>query len=564
MAEDGVKIVITGEDKTQKMFDEVGKSLGNLKKSIEDVKKEQESYNNSALKNFSDIVKAVKDIGKAYLSIMAVAKTVNEITDALREGAQFERMSTAAQDLAHSYGQSMDDILEATRKASLGTVSDYDLMASANKALMLGVGQSAEDMAKLMEVAAVRGRAMGLSTTQAFNDIVTGIGRKSKLILDNLGIVLDLNTVYGDYADTLGKAADQLTENEKKQAMLNAVLDDTAAYLKTTGGLLEDNASKWEQLDAQTTNYFTALKMNLASSGGGIAGFFANIFGGATENVMMRTEIQDRMKFLNEEQTILAAQLLRGRSTNEELQQFLNNLDWSASMGGANQFATALTAVDEAAGAVAAELGNMNGMLSSSKEALLTAGIGAGQTEQALKTLQEELGLVGKSSGDAAKFNDIMAESLKQGTIDTAGWAASMAEFIGQVELGIGVTEALKGLLDSLPRSIRTRILVEVFGYEQIKGLTTLGITSEDYKPKAGGGPVTSAPYWVGEAGPELFVPSVNGRVLSNSDSKAALKGGGGASVVNVTINTPVNMADKAFVERELAPYILEAMRRVS
>jgi hypothetical protein len=52
--------------------------------------------------------------------------------------------------------------------------------------------------------------------------------------------------------------------------------------------------------------------------------------------------------------------------------------------------------------------------------------------------------------------------------------------------------------------------------------------------------------------------------VLSNSESKAALKGGGGASVVNVTINTPVNMADKAFVERELAPYILEAMRRVS
>ena len=36
----------------------------------------------------------------------------------------------------------------------------------------------------------VRGRAMGLSTTQAFGDIVTGIGRMSPLILDNLGICL--------------------------------------------------------------------------------------------------------------------------------------------------------------------------------------------------------------------------------------------------------------------------------------------------------------------------------------------------------------------------------------
>lgn len=556
MAEDGPKIVITAQDKTKAGFDSAKKGLEDLKKSTTAYGKEQETATAAG-------VKGMLQLGAAAAAVGSTIKIISELSEAAREAAQFERMSTAAQDLAHSYGQSMDDILEATRKASLGTVSDYDLMASANKALMLGVGQNAEDMAQLMEVAAVRGRAMGLSTTQAFNDIVTGIGRKSKLILDNLGIVLDLNDVYGDYAETLGKTSDQLTDNEQKQAMLNAVLDDTADYLKTTGGLLEDNASKWEQLDAQTQNYFTSLKMNIATSGAGIAGLFANMFGGASERMNLGVELQERMKFLNEEQSKQAAALLQGGSV-EQLQKFLDNLDWSASMGGANEFATALTAVDAAASAVSNELGNMNGMLSSSKDALLDAGIGAGQTEQALKTLQEELGLVGKSSGDAAKFNDIMAESLKQGTIDTAGWAASMAEFIGQVELGVGVTEALKGLLDSLPRSIRTRIMLEVFGYEQVKGLSTLGVTSADYKPEAAGGPVASAPYWVGETGPELFVPSVNGRVLSNSESKAALKGGSGASVVNVTINTPVNMADKAFVERELAPYILEAMRRVS
>ena len=556
MAEDGPKIVITAQDKTKAGFDSAKKGLEDLKKSTAAYGKEQETATAAG-------VKGMLQLGAAAAAVGSTIKIISELSEAAREAAQFERMSTAAQDLAHSYGQSMDDILEATRKASLGTVSDYDLMASANKALMLGVGQSADDMAKLMEVAAVRGRAMGLSTTQAFNDIVTGIGRKSKLILDNLGIVLDLNDVYGDYAETLGKTSDQLTDNEQKQAMLNAVLDDTADYLKTTGGLLEDNASKWEQLDAQTQNYFTALKMNISQSGAGIAGLFANMFGGATERMMLGVELQERIKFLNEEQSKQAAALLQGGSV-KQLQKFLDNLDWSASMGGANEFATSLNNVEEAASGVSNELGNMSEILSSSKDALLDAGIGAGQTEQALNMLNKELGLVGASSEDAAKFNDIMAESLKQGTIDTANWAASMAEFIGQVELGIGVTEALKGLLDSLPRSIRTRILLEVFGYEQVKGLSILGTTSADYVPKAAGGQVSPAPYWVGETGPELFVPSVNGRVLSNSESKAALKGGGGASVVNVTINTPVNMADKAFVERELAPYILEAMRRVS
>jgi hypothetical protein len=41
-------------------------------------------------------------------------------------------------------------------------------------------------------------------------------------------------------------------------------------------------------------------------------------------------------------------------------------------------------------------------------------------------------------------------------------------------------------------------------------------------------------PYLVGDGGgPEIFVPSQNGRVLSNSDSKDAL---GGGAPINVTV----------------------------
>lgn len=68
--------------------------------------------------------------------------------------------------------------------------------------------------------------------------------------------------------------------------------------------------------------------------------------------------------------------------------------------------------------------------------------------------------------------------------------------------------------------------------------------------------------YYVGEIGPELFFPSQDGRILSNSETKAALRSGrGGGETINVTINTPVNFADKAFVERELAPYIKSVMK---
>lgn len=68
--------------------------------------------------------------------------------------------------------------------------------------------------------------------------------------------------------------------------------------------------------------------------------------------------------------------------------------------------------------------------------------------------------------------------------------------------------------------------------------------------------------YYVGELGPEPFFPEQDGRIISNHEAKSALRSGrGGVETINVVINTPINMADKAFVERELAPYIDRAMR---
>jgi hypothetical protein len=96
--------------------------------------------------------------------------------------------------------------------------------------------------------------------------------------------------------------------------------------------------------------------------------------------------------------------------------------------------------------------------------------------------------------------------------------------------------------------------------------------TGEGGGNEAAGGPVyaaaglpihAAAGYWVGEVGPEPFFPAVDGRIISNSEAMRAIREGrsGGGAPVYVTINTPVNMADKAFVERELAPYITSALR---
>jgi hypothetical protein len=151
--------------------------------------------------------------------------------------------------LAAGVGQSSDEILDSLRATSDGTISDYDLMLSANRgAMMLGVADTAEEMSSLLDIARRRGQAMGLTTQQAFNDIVTGLGRGSALILDNLGIVIDLEEAYESYAAQMGKTANQLTDVEKKQAMVNRVMRETM----NTGA--EIVASPFERMDTALSN----------------------------------------------------------------------------------------------------------------------------------------------------------------------------------------------------------------------------------------------------------------------------------------------------------------------
>ena len=211
-------------------------------------------------------------------AVAGVSVAIKEVIEAAKEGAAFQRMEEASASLARSLDADMSDILEALREASLGMVSDFDLMQAASRAMMLGVSADSEQLAQLMEVAALRGRAMGISTTQAFNDIVTGIGRASPHILDNLGIVIDAEGKYQAYAEAVGKTAEELTKAEKTQALLNGVLESSKGLLEETGGLTLDNAGKWEQMSAAQKNYFDLVKSDIADATSWWAEYWAAVF----------------------------------------------------------------------------------------------------------------------------------------------------------------------------------------------------------------------------------------------------------------------------------------------
>ncbi len=218
--------------------------------------------------------------------VLAGAVQVGRMAFELGEaGGQTVRLRRSFETLARQAGQSADAMLDAMRQASRGAVSDAALIASANKAMLLGVARTGEQLAQLLEVASVRGRAMGLSTQEAFEDIVTGIGRISPPILDNLGIVTDGQRVFDRYAYSIGKAADQLSDAEEKQALLNAVLEDSADLLAQQRAQGDDLASSFERMDAAISNAKQALRELFAPAVAVVAENIAEAASAATDAI---------------------------------------------------------------------------------------------------------------------------------------------------------------------------------------------------------------------------------------------------------------------------------------
>lgn len=254
------------------------------------------------------------------LGVTMIARTAWSMAEA---GAKAMEL----RDAFHQVVPAADDMLAALKQASGGTIAETSLMLGANKAAMLGLGSDAEKMGQLMEVARFRARAMGLDTTQAFSDIVTGLGRMSPLILDNLGLVFDSEVEFANYAESIGKAAKELTEAEKKQALFTATLRVGQEQIQKAGGIVDSAADDFRRLATATDDAKSALGQLLAmtltgplAEGGGwvgqLAGWLEKIAGrgAATANLEQHIrQLHEAGRLTTEQFDTAAAALLRWR-----------------------------------------------------------------------------------------------------------------------------------------------------------------------------------------------------------------------------------------------------------
>ena len=190
------------------------------------------------VRRFQRGLSATKKIAKATAAgVSAVTASVVALGVAIGKTAERGNRILAVRAAFQRVGGDIEQL----RAATGGLISDFDLMVGMNSAIALGSARNTEEFGRLARVAQNLGRALGIDAQFALESLNTGISRQSKLYLDNLGIILDVDAANAAYAASLGKSVDALSESERKLAFRNAALQQAEALVNRLG-VAEDNA----------------------------------------------------------------------------------------------------------------------------------------------------------------------------------------------------------------------------------------------------------------------------------------------------------------------------------
>lgn len=213
----------------------------------DNVSKTMDNIDDNINKSFSKIRANIGKLGAGLTGLgVAGALGINNLTEVAKEsvgvGSAFNNM----------FGKQAQKTLETLQDATKGTVSKLDLMKAANQAMLLGIDPDA--LPEMFRGALSAAQATGQPVSKAIEDITTGIGRQSKLILDNLGIMVSTEAANEAYAKSIGKVTSELTDEEKKIAFTNATMDALRANSERIGEVTDNVAIKTERANAQWDN----------------------------------------------------------------------------------------------------------------------------------------------------------------------------------------------------------------------------------------------------------------------------------------------------------------------
>lgn len=178
---------------------------------------------------FYQAVGSINDLDGKTQALLASITALEAVfvKDSLASFAQYEDavygMATTVGNVGGTISQAMESIRETTAN---GLLSETDAARAINN--LTSYGYSVQEVTQLIQELAnvsMAHRNESISVSEQVEKLTEGIKRGSSQMLKANGLMTTASGAAAAYASSIGKTADELTDAERRQAMLNAVVD---------------------------------------------------------------------------------------------------------------------------------------------------------------------------------------------------------------------------------------------------------------------------------------------------------------------------------------------------
>ena len=197
----------------------------------------------------------------------AVTSMVNEIGDAVKQGIELAKAGEGIRIAFERLGRG--DILDGLREATHGTVTDLELMKAAVK--FNDFKLPVEELGTMLAFAQQKAKDTGQSVDYMVDSIVTGLGRKSLMILDNLGLsAAEIKDKMKDTGD-MTKAVGQIIREQMAKAgdYVETAADRAAQANVSLQNKMEELGRKFAPLEEASNQLWTSMKIGILDIVGG-------------------------------------------------------------------------------------------------------------------------------------------------------------------------------------------------------------------------------------------------------------------------------------------------------
>ena len=230
-----------GAEKTAKGQDKLNKTNKDLDRNMRGAAK----MTSNSTKEFSKMRQGMGGLVGTYATLAAQVFAVSAAFQFLQTASDYRNLIAGQEALGAVSGTAYKTITNGIIEATDAQVKYADAARAA--AIGSAAGLTSTQLTKLGTVAKNVSFALGRDLTDSFNRLVRGVTKAEPELLDELGIILRLETASEKYAQKLGVAASELTAFQRSQAVANEVLEQGERKYAAIQAMMDPDAAALQQ-----------------------------------------------------------------------------------------------------------------------------------------------------------------------------------------------------------------------------------------------------------------------------------------------------------------------------